>query len=113
MLSTKIPNVEFYVAIADGFFFVAEDGIYEFLSNNTRVTIGDYIVVDNDGKPQINSKYGKSLALKKGWHKIKVEQISNFIGGWNSQQRNNGSVMMRKYGESKWQKISSDNLKYN
>lgn len=111
--SNKYSNVEFYVAIADGFFFVAEDGIYEFSSNNTRVTVGDYIVVDNDGKPQINSKYGKSLALKKGWHKIKVEQISNFIGGWNSQQRNNGSVMMRKYGESKWQKISSDNLKYN
>lgn len=109
----KYSNVEFYVAVVEGYFHVPEDGIYEFTSNNTRITVGDYVAVDNDGKTQINSKYGKSMALKKGWHKIKVEQISNFIGGWNSQQRNNGAVMMRKYGDEKWTNISKENLKYN
>lgn len=109
----KYSNVEFYAAVAEGFFYVPESGIYEFSSNNTRITVGDYFAVDNDGKPQINSKYGKSMALKKGWHKIKVEQISNFIGGWNSQQRNNGAVMIRKYGDKKWTNISKENIKYN
>lgn len=111
--TNQYMNVEFYVAVAEGYFFVPEDAIYEFSSNNTRITVGDYVAVDNDGKPQVNSRYGKSMALKKGWHKIKIEQISNFIGGWNSQHRNSGAVMMRKYGDEKWTDISKDNIKYN
>lgn len=109
----KYSNVEFYVAVAEGFFYVPEDGIYEFASNDTRVTVGDKVVVDNDGRPQINSKYGRSLALCKGWHPFKVEQISNFIGGWNSQQRNDGAVRYRKYGEKSWTKISKEQIGYN
>ena len=109
----KYSGVEFYVAVAEGYFYVPEDGIYEFSSNNTRITIGGKLAVDNDGKPQINSKYGRSLALRKGWHSIKVEQISNFIGGWNSQQRNDGAVRFRKYGEQAWTRITADRLKYN
>lgn len=109
----KYSNVEFYVAVAEGYLYVSDEGIYEFSSNNTRITIGEYVVVDNDGKPQLNSKYGKSLALKKGWHKIQIEQISNFIGGWNSQQRNNGAVKMRKYGKKEWINISKEIIKYN
>ena len=109
----KYSGVEFYVAVADGYFYVPEDGIYEFSSNNTRITVGGKLAVDNDGKPQINSKYGRSLALCKGWHSIKVEQISNFIGGWNSQQRNDGAVRFRKYGEQVWKRITADQLKYN
>ena len=109
----KYSGVEFYVAVADGYFYVPEDGIYEFSSNNTRITVGGKLAVDNDGKPQINSKYGRSLALCKGWHSIKVEQISNFIGGWNSQQRNDGAVRFRKYGEQAWKRITADQLKYN
>ena len=111
--SNKYSGVEFYVAVADGFLYVKEDGIYEFMSNNTRVTVDDKTVVDNDGKPQVNSKYGRSLALKKGWHSLKVEQISNFIGGWNSQHRNNGAVMYRKYGEDNWVRASEQQLGYN
>ena len=109
----KYSGVEFYVAVAEGYFYVPEDGIYEFSSNNTRITIGGKLAVDNDGKPQVNSKYGRSLALRKGWHSIKVEQISNFIGGWNSQQRNDGAVRFRKYGEQAWTRITADRLKYN
>lgn len=109
----KYANVEFYVAVAEGFVYIKEDGIYEFRSNNTRVWIRDRMAVDNDGKPQVNSKGGYSLALKKGWHPIKVEQISNSIGGWNSSHRNDGSVSFRKEGETDWTKITADLLKYN
>ena len=111
--SNKYSGVEFYVAVADGFLYVKEDGIYEFMSNNTRATVDNKTVVDNDGKPQVNSKYGRSLALKKGWHSLKVEQISNFIGGWNSQHRNNGTVMYRKYGEDNWVRVSEQQLGHN
>lgn len=110
----KYNNVEFYVAEANGFMYIAEDGIYEFTTNNTRLWINNKLVVDNDGKPQINSKYGRSLALRKGWHSIKVLEITNFIGGWSAQHRNNGSVSYRKSGEKDWIKISGKQglLKY-
>lgn len=110
--TNKYGNVEFYVAIANGYVYIPKDDIYEFRSNNTRVWVGDYLVVDNDDKPQVNSKYGKSLALKQGWHPIKIEQISNFIGGWNSQQRNNGAVSIRGYSDNTWKSISGTQLKF-
>lgn len=109
----KYSGVEFYVAIADGYIHIPEDGIYEFSSNDTRVSIAGKVVVDNDGRPQINSRYGRSLALRKGWHPLKVEQISNFIGGWNSQQRNDGAVRFRKYGEESWTTAGKEHLGYN
>ena len=105
-------NVEFYVAVAEGYLYIEQDAIYEFTTNNTRAWIGDRIVVDNDGKPQINSKYGRSLALRKGWHPFKVEEITNSIGGWSAQHRNDGSVSIRPAGESKWTKITGDRLRF-
>lgn len=109
----KYAHPEFYVAIAEGYLYIPETGIYDFTTNNTRVWVSGDLVVDNDGKAQINSKYGKSLALKQGWHPIKIEEITNFIGGWSAQHRNNGSVSMRKSGEKKWTAIKGEDIKYN
>lgn len=116
VISRLRPNfftdVFYYVAVADGYMYVEEDGIYYFRSDNSRVWIGDNLVVDNDGKPQVNSKSGRSLALRKGWHILKVEQISNFIGGWNSQHRNDGSISIRKSDEKSWKQIGEGQLGY-
>lgn len=105
-------DVAYYVAVAQGALYIESDGIYYFRSDNSRVWVSDAIAVDNDGKPQVNSKYGRGLALKKGWHQFKVEQISNFIGGWNSQHRNDGRVMMRKSDSKEWKMIEPDQLGY-
>lgn len=70
-----------------------------------------HLMVSEDGA-RVVSKYGKSLALKQGWHPIKIEQISNFIGGWNSQQRNNGAVSIRGYSDNTWKSISDTQLKF-
>lgn len=106
----KFANVEFYVAKARGYVYIPEDGIYEFRSDNTWVEVDGRCAVNNEGQPQVNSKGGRSLALRKGWHAMKVKQISNFIGGWNSQHRNSGSVSLRKYGTDQWQKITEDQI---
>lgn len=111
--SNKYSGVEYYAAVAEGFLCIPEDGIYEFTSNDTRVSVAGKVVVDNDGHPQINSTQGRSLALRKGWHLFKVEQISNFIGGWNSQHRNDGAVRFRKYGEESWTTAGKEHLGYN
>lgn len=108
----RFSDVAYYAAVAEGYVYIGEEGVYEFTSNDTRVWVAGRLAVDNDGKPQINSKYGRCLALKKGWHSLKVEQISNFIGGWNSQHRNNGAVSMRKYGEKKWTRMGKELIGY-
>lgn len=105
-------NVVYHVAVADGLAYIPEDGVYQFRSDNTRVWVGGKMAVDNDGKPQVNSKYGRGLALRKGWHTFKVEQISNFIGGWNSQQRNYGNVSYKKQSGGEWHEITPDEIGY-
>lgn len=88
-------NVVYHVAVAEGYVKLSTDGIYQFRSDNTRVWINGKLVVDNDNKPQIHSTTGRMLALRAGLYPIKVEQISNFIGGWNAQHRNSGNVSFK------------------
>jgi len=105
-------NVVYYAAIAQGFVQIPEDGIYQFKSDNTRVWINGAIAADNDGKPQVNSRYDRSMALHRGWYPIKVEQISNFIGGWNSQHRNTGNVYFKKSDKKEWERITPELIRY-
>ena len=101
-------DVVYHVAVADGFVKLDKDGIYQFKSDNTRVWINDKLVVDNDNKPQIHSTTGRMLALRAGLYPIKVEQISNFIGGWNAQHRNSGNVSFKLTTDKKWTAINGD-----
>ena len=101
-------NVVYHVAVADGFVQIPADGVYFFKSDNTRVWLNEKIVVDNDGKPQIHSQGGRAVALRKGLYPIKVEQISNFIGGWNAQHRNSGNVSFKLTTDKKWTTITPD-----
>ena len=101
-------DVVYHVAVADGFVQLPADGVYQFKSNNTRVWINSKLVVDNDNKPQIHSTTGRMLTLRKGLYPIKVEQISNFIGGWNAQHRNKGSVSFKLVNDKKWTDINGN-----
>lgn len=101
-------DVDYHVAVAEGYVKLPADGIYQFKSNNTRVWINGKLVVDNDNKPQIHSTTGRMLALRAGLYPIKVEQISNFIGGWNAQHRNNGNVSFKLATDEKWTDINGD-----
>ena len=95
-------DVVYHVAVGEGLIEIPEDGVYFFKSDNSRVWIGNRMAVDNDGKPQVNSKYGRSIALRKGVHALKIEQISNFLGGWNAQHRNSGNVFVKR---DKWEPL--------
>ena len=101
-------NVVYHVAVADGYVKLPVDGIYQFKSDNTRVWINGKLVVDNDNKPQIHSTSGRMLALRAGLYPIKVEQISNFIGGWNAQHRNSGNVSFKLNTDKKWTAINGE-----
>ena len=101
-------DVVYHVAVADGYVKLPVDGIYQFKSDNTRVWINGRLVVDNDNKPQIHSTTGRMLALRAGLYPIKIEQISNFIGGWNSQHRNSGNVSFKLSSDKKWTAIDGE-----
>ena len=101
-------DVVYHVAVAEGFVQIPSDGVFQFKSDNTRVWMNGELVVDNDNKPQIHSTTGKMMALRKGLYPIKIEQISNFIGGWNAQHRNKGHVSFKLSTDKKWTTISSD-----
>ena len=103
-------NVDYHVAVAEGYVDLPEDGVYQFKSNNTRVWLNDQLVVDNDNKPQIHSTTGRMLALRAGRYPFKVEQISNFIGGWNAQHRNKGNVSFKLYQVPQWTDFNGDLL---
>ena len=101
-------DVVYYVAVANGFVKLDKEGIYQFKSDNTRVWVNGTLVVDNDNKPQIHSTTGRMLALRPGIYPIKVEQISNFIGGWNAQHRNSGNVSFKLTTDKKWTAINGE-----
>ena len=101
-------DVVYHVAVADGFVKLDREGIYQFKSDNTRVWINGKLVVDNDNKPQIHSTTGRMLALRPGIYPIKVEQISNFIGGWNAQHRNSGNVSFKLTTDKQWTAINGN-----
>lgn len=101
-------NVVYHVAVTEGYVKLPADGIYQFKSNNTRVWINGRLVVDNDNKPQIHSTTSRMLALRAGIYPIKVEQISNFIGGWNAQHRNSRNVSFKLDSDKKWTAIDGE-----
>jgi alpha-L-fucosidase len=74
------PKTEHFGAILTGFINVPEDGVYEFeltSDDGSTLTIGDRLVVDNDGLHSPSAKTGE-IALSKGLHALK---IAYFNGG--------------------------------
>lgn len=81
-------NLDHHVArdsfafIFDGYISIPEDGIYNFYTfsdDGSTLTIGDKVVVDNDGSHDVRRKDGK-IALRKGYHKFKVEYFDDYMG---------------------------------
>ena len=65
---------EKFVLVFDGYIKIVKDGFYTFFTDSddgSKLFINDKEVVDNDGNHGNTEKHGK-VALKKGFHKIKV-----------------------------------------
>ena len=105
----NVRNVKNYAATVEGYFYVAENGIYEFSTNNNQLWINEEITVDNshESVPRF-SPNNAQLALGKGYHKIKVVFLGGIFGGWPTYW-DNGTVRFKKDG-GKWQSISAQQL---
>ena len=110
---TEVPgnvrNVKNYAATVEGYFYIAEDGIYEFNTNNNQLWINDAVTVDNSHElvPRF-SPNNAQLALGKGYHKIKVVFLGGIQGGWPTYW-DDAAVNIKKVGGN-WEKISTKQL---
>ena len=105
----NVRNVKNYAATVEGYVYIAENGIYEFYTNNNQLWINDAIAVDNahETVPRF-SPNNAQLALGKGYHKIKVVFLGGIFGGWPTYW-DNASVNIKKVG-GKWHNIKANQL---
>ena len=71
-----------YAAIAEGYIYVPEDGVYYLCSRLDQLWIDNQLVISNEGEVKAVSSRDTSLALAKGLHPVKMVFLSNIIGGW-------------------------------
>ena len=96
-----------YAAIAEGYIYVPEDGVYYLCSRLDQLWIDNQLVISNEGEVKAVSSRDTSLALAKGLHPVKMVFLSNIIGGWPGWW-SDLSVEMRKDTATKFSKVSSE-----
>lgn len=83
-----IPNYreyskdENYNTIINGYINIPEDGVYYLSSNAEEFWIDGKVLISNAGLTKRYSLMDKSIALKAGYHPIKIIRLCNIIGGW-------------------------------
>lgn len=94
--------------VAEGYIDIPEDGVYYFRTN-LDLWIDGELIVDNDNEVKRFSRNGKSIALAKGLHSIKVIFLGNIIGGWPSNWDGEGATIREARQKSEIQ-IASNTL---
>lgn len=102
-------NFPQYGAVASGYIYIPEDGIYYFSTNNNDLSLDGELIISNDGKVKRFSTMDYSVALKKGYHAISVTFLGHIIGGWPSNW-DSGRVLIRESNKEKFEEITSQML---
>ncbi len=107
----SMRDLEQEANVAEGYLYVKEDGVYHFWTNNNEFWIGGEKLIDNDEEVKRYSRNGRSVALAKGLHPIRVVWLGNIIGGWPSNW-DDGAITVRAEGEKEYRYITPDELFY-
>jgi hexosaminidase len=102
---SEISENDFYSVVLTGHFDVPENGVYDFSTAVDGLWIDGKLLIDNEGTVRKNVKSGKSIALAKGYHTIKVVRLGNIIGGWPSQW-DSVSVLWKKTDQQKYRYLN-------
>ena len=104
------PQNPHYSAIAQGLVRVPEDGVWYFRANYREVWIDGVKVVDNTGYTvPIGYRGGRSIALSKGLHDIKVVFLGQIADGYPTYW-DGGSIFWRNGAEGKFEKIKPEQV---
>lgn len=98
-------------AVLNGYIEMPEDGIYEFQTNFDQFSIGDHLLVNNDGEVKRFSRSNATIALAKGKHPVKIVYLNNNIGGF-PQSWNYFNLEYRNAGEEKFSLIKLEDYTY-
>lgn len=90
--------------IAQGYIYVPEDGVYFFSTNYDEFWIGDKCLIDNAGEVKKFSRRDTSIALKAGYHPVKIVFIGAVHGGFPSYW-DDGKVQQRLSTSPTWEDI--------
>lgn len=102
-LRNNFDEIQRKAVIAEGYVHIPEDGCYVFSTNNEQFWIDGEKLIDNGGDVKKFSRRDKSIALKAGYHPIKVVFVGSMHGGFTSYWDDNGGrVQMRKLGTGRW-----------
>lgn len=105
---SHLGGMGYYSAIGEAYVDVPKDGVWFFRSNYKEVWTDDKLVVDNNGQTvPVGFHGGRSIALAKGLHSIKVVYLGYCLDGfptsWDS-----GAVNWRHESEATYHRISKE-----
>lgn len=100
-LNNNFDEIQRKAVIAEGYVKIPEDGCYVFSTNNEELWINGEKLIDNGGEIKKSSRKDKSVALKAGYHKVKLIFIGTMLGGFPSYW-DDGKVQMRNLKDGKW-----------
>lgn len=84
----RIPNYreyfdhELYNTVITGHINIPEDGVYYFATNVEEFWLNNELFINNTNRIKRYSTKDKSVALKAGYHPIKIIRLCNIIDGW-------------------------------
>lgn len=95
--------------IGEGYVKIPTDGVYVFSTDLDQLYIDGKILIDNSGEVAKFSRRDKSVALKAGWHKIRLIFIGAVRGGFPTYWDGAG-VAYRNIKDNKFSNITEDML---
>lgn len=96
--------------IIEGYINIASDDIYYFSTNCDQLWMDDLLLIDNTMANKRNPANDKSIALQKGYHKIKLVRLANIIGGWVPQWEA-VSLQIRKNDKHKFRELEIEEFR--
>lgn len=103
-----LGNLGYYSAIGDAYVDVPRDGVWFFRSNYKKVWIDGELVVDNANQVvPVGQHGGRSIALAKGLHTIRVVYLGYCLDGYPTSW-DGGSVVWRHESDSKYTRIANE-----
>lgn len=96
-------------AIAEGYFNISEQGLYEFQTNYEQLFIDGKLVISNEGEVNKYSRKNIVLPLEKGLHSIKIVYFDIIRGGYPSYW-DDGRVNYRLWGAEKKESLTPEML---
>lgn len=108
-IPNSVRNVRNYAAMAEGYIYIPEDGVYEFSTCNFQLFIDGKVLIDNTriDVPRYTHDHAQ-LALSKGYHPIKTLFIGGIFAGWPTYW-DDASVRMRRPG-GQWKHVEATQL---